>query len=68
MTTTFNENDVASEVIGLIMKMFTETKDNLAAPNKRFESKIYKEHLKSSGLFNLFTVISDFKSNTKLIK
>ena len=29
---------------------------------------IYKEHLKSSGLFNLFTVISDFKSNTKLIK
>ena len=31
-------------------------------------NKIYKEHLKSSGLFNLFTVISDFKSNTKLIK
>ena len=37
MTTTFNENDDASEFIGLFMKMFTETKYNLQALNKRFD-------------------------------
>lgn len=34
---TFNENDDATEFIGLFMKMFTETKYNLQALNKRFD-------------------------------
>lgn len=35
--TTFNDNDDASEFIGLFMKMFNETKYNLQALNKRFD-------------------------------